>query len=115
LFALRAGQRVREFALLREVTAGSPLRPDLGERPEHCTLLGDRLHLVTAKFGLSAAMLAVLTGYEDVARELASAGADLRLTGTGAPGFAGRTAADLARERGLFALVRDLSPLEDSC
>jgi ankyrin repeat protein len=70
---------------------------------------------VTAKFGLSATMLAVVNGHEDVARELASAGADLGLTGSGAPGFAGRTAADLARARGLAELARDLSPARDAC
>lgn len=65
---------------------------------------------VTAKFGLSALMLAVVAGHEDVARMLARAGADLTLRGTGAPGFAGKTAADLARARGSEALASELKP-----
>jgi uncharacterized protein len=55
---------------------------------------------VTAKFGLSAVMLAVVAGHEEIALALARAGADLMLRGTGAPGFAGKTAAELATERG---------------
>lgn len=65
---------------------------------------------VTAKFGLSATMLAVINGHERVARALADAGADLSIVGSGAPGYAGRTAAQLARDRGLEALADDLSP-----
>ena len=65
---------------------------------------------VTAKYGLSATMLAVINHHEPIARAPAEAGADLRLAGSGAPGFAGRTAADLARERGEEALARALSP-----
>jgi ankyrin repeat protein len=64
---------------------------------------------ITAKFGLSATMLAVLNGHESVARALANAGADLSLVGSGAPGFAGKTAARLALDRGLGALARELS------
>jgi ankyrin repeat protein len=64
----------------------------------------------TAKFGLSALMLAVVNHHEAVARALAAAGADLRLVGSGAPGFAGKTAARLARERGLEELARMLTP-----
>lgn len=63
-----------------------------------------------AKLGLTATMLAVVAGHEAVARSLAEGGADLGLRGSGAPGFAGRTAADLARERGLHELARDLDP-----
>jgi ankyrin repeat protein len=65
---------------------------------------------VRAKFGLSAIMLAVINGHEHVARALANAGADLSLVGSGAPGFAGRTAAQLALDRGLAALAKELSP-----
>ena len=54
---------------------------------------------VTAKYGLSALMLAVVAGHEEVALALARGGADLTLRGTGAPGFAGKTAAELATER----------------
>jgi uncharacterized protein len=64
----------------------------------------------TAKFGLSATMLAVINGHEAVARALAAAGADLTLTGSGAPGFAGKTAARLAADRGLSSLAAALDP-----
>lgn len=65
---------------------------------------------VTAKFGLSAVMLAVTAGHKEIARVLARAGADLRLRGTGAPGFAGKTAADLAGARGWNDLAIELAP-----
>jgi SET domain-containing protein len=32
----RAGQRIREINVVREVTPQSPLRPELGERWDHC-------------------------------------------------------------------------------
>ena len=54
---------------------------------------------VTAKYGLSALMLAVVNGHVDVVRTLLRGGANLELQGTGAPGFAGKTALDLARAR----------------
>jgi ankyrin repeat protein len=54
----------------------------------------------TAKYGLSALMLAVVGGHLDVVRRLADAGANLSLRGTGAPGFAEKTALDLAIARG---------------
>jgi len=66
----------------------------------------------TAKYGLSATMLAVVNEHAEVARALARAGADLRLVGSGAPGFAGKTAAALARDRGLVELARSLEPGE---
>ena len=53
-----------------------------------------------AKFGLTALMLAVVNGHQEVVRALVAAGADLTLQGSGAPGFAGLTALDLARARG---------------
>jgi hypothetical protein len=53
-----------------------------------------------AKFGLSALMLAALSGHREIVRILAEAGADTARVGSGAPGFAGKTAADLADERG---------------
>ncbi len=65
---------------------------------------------VTAKYGLSALMLAVVAGHPECARLLARAGADRTLTGTGAPGFAGKTAYDLAVARGMTALYADLRP-----
>jgi len=65
---------------------------------------------VTAKFGLSATMLAAVGGHPEVARLLAGAGADLSLKGTGAPGFAGKTARDLAIARGMPELTAELDP-----
>ena len=53
----------------------------------------------TAKFGLTALMLSVIRGHIDVARVLIDGGADLHPRGTGAPGFHGKTAWDLAMER----------------
>ncbi len=75
------------------------------------TLIGPRANLdVTAKSGLSALMLAVVAGHADIARQLAQAGADLGLQGIGAPGFAGQTACDLARESGMLELSAELKP-----
>jgi uncharacterized protein len=54
---------------------------------------------VTAKYGLSALMLAVVNGHVDVVRILVRSGANLELQGSGAPGFAGKTALDLAIAR----------------
>jgi ankyrin repeat protein len=62
----------------------------------------------TAKYGLSALMLAVVAGHQDIARRLADAGANLRIQGTGAPGFSGKTAYDLAVEREFTALISHL-------
>jgi len=64
----------------------------------------------TAKFGLSALMLTVIAGHKEIAQALARAGADLTLQGIGAPGFAGKTAADLAAARGWNDLVIELAP-----
>jgi ankyrin repeat protein len=64
---------------------------------------------VTAKFGLSALMLAVVAGHGDIARQLARAGADRSLRGSGAPGFAGKTARDLALDQGLGELAEELA------
>lgn len=60
---------------------------------------------VTAKHGLSALMLAVINGHVDVAAGLVKAGANPGLRGCGAPGFAGKTAIDLAMERGFTELA----------
>jgi ankyrin repeat protein len=54
----------------------------------------------TAKFRLSALMLAVVAGHPQIARLLADAGADTAILGSGAPGFDGKAAADLAEDRG---------------
>ena len=62
----------------------------------------------TAKHGLSALMLAVISGHVEIVKALVLAGARKDLRGTGAPGFAGKTALDLATERGDAALVAAL-------
>jgi ankyrin repeat protein len=66
----------------------------------------------TAKFRLSALMLAALNGRREVVRILVAAGADQTLQGSGAPGFAGKTALDLALQRGDDAMVRLLEGRE---
>ena len=72
-------------------------------------LIAHRANLnITAKFGLSALMLAIVAGHEGVARLLAKAGTDLSLPGTGAQGFSGKTAYDLAVERGMLELSTEL-------
>jgi ankyrin repeat protein len=82
-----------------------------GHREVVETLIAHRANLnITAKFGLSALMLALIAGHAEVARLLAKTGADLSLRGTGAPGFADKTAYDLALERGLLALSAELKP-----
>ena len=62
----------------------------------------------TAKFGLSAVMLAVVNGHVEIVRMLVQAGARLDIRGTGAPGFSGKTAVDLAAERGEPAMTEAL-------
>jgi ankyrin repeat protein len=54
----------------------------------------------TSKFHLSALMLAVIGNHDKVARLLVRAGADVNIEGSGAPGFAGKTAAEIAEEAG---------------
>jgi ankyrin repeat protein len=81
-----------------------------GHREVVETLVAHRANLnITAKFGLSAVMLALVAGHAEVARLLAKAGADLSLRGTGAPGFVDKTAYDLAVERGMLELTAALS------
>jgi len=63
---------------------------------------------VTAKYGLSALMLAIVGRHVPIARLLARAGADLTLKGSGAPGFSGKTAYDLAAARGMNELCSEL-------
>lgn len=49
LFALRAfspGQRIRQINVVREVTPEAPLRPDLGERADHCDYPDGRVVLI---------------------------------------------------------------------
>jgi ankyrin repeat protein len=59
----------------------------------------------TAKYRLSALMLAVIAGHEALVGALVQAGADPTLMGSGAPGFAGKTARDLAAAAGRAAIV----------
>ena len=51
----------------------------------------------TAKYHLSALMLAVINGRDAIVGILADAGADRSIQGSGAPGFDGKTALDIAR------------------
>jgi hypothetical protein len=51
----------------------------------------------------------VLAGHKVIAQALARAGADLTIRGTGVPGFAGKTAADLAAARGWSDLAIELA------
>ena len=82
-----------------------------GHREVVETLIAHRANLnITAKFGLSALMLALVAGHGEIAHLLAKAGADLSLMGTGAPGFAGKTAYDLAVERSMLELSAELKP-----
>lgn len=64
---------------------------------------------VTAKYSLTALMLAIVNRHESIARALVRAGADRAVVGSGAPGFAGKNAADLAADHGLETLARDLA------
>ena len=52
----------------------------------------------TAKYHLSALMLAAINDRFEIASMLVEAGADTTITGTGAPGFHGKTAFDLATD-----------------
>ena len=66
----------------------------------------------TAKYELTAVMRAVINGHVEIVRLLVEAGADLAIRGSGAPGFAGRTAFDLADAQGradLTAILRRAS------
>ena len=63
----------------------------------------------TAKYGLSALMLAVVRGHVDVVRTLVSHEADASLRGSGAPGFAEKTALDLAVARNDAEMIRLLT------
>ena len=68
---------------------------------------------VTAKFGLSALMLAIVNRHERTARQLVDAGANTRLRGSGAPGFAGKTAHQLAMDAGLTDIAGYIAGLEE--
>jgi uncharacterized protein len=63
---------------------------------------------VAAKYNLTALMLAIVAGHVTVARLLARAGTDLTVRGTGAPGFMGKTAYDLALACQMHELYAEL-------
>lgn len=80
----------------------------LGDRAMLEVLLAAGADLnVTAKHNLTALMLAIIAGHEDEARLLLRAGADPDVRGTGAPGFACKTAYDLAHQREMRDLCAD--------
>ena len=82
-----------------------------GQREIVETLIAHHANLnVTAKFGLSALMLATVAGHEEIAILLGQSGADLSLRGSGALGFADKTAYDLALERNMQKLLKELAP-----
>ena len=57
-------------------------------------------HLVAVVVEMKEALGAIVAGHVAIARLLVRAGADLRLTGSGAPAVAEKTAHDLAVARG---------------
>jgi len=59
----------------------------------------------TAKYQLSALMLAVINGRDAIVAILVEAGADRSIQASGAPGFAGKTALDIARGGGRAIMV----------
>ena len=63
---------------------------------------------VTAKYNLTALMLAIVAGHVAVARLVTRAGADLHVKGSGAPGFSDKTAYDLAIAREMSELYAEL-------
>ena len=74
----------------------------------HLVTVGANLDC-TAKHHLSALMLATINGHTQIAEILIGAGADITIQGSGAPGFAGKTAFDLAEHHGrneIAALLR---------
>lgn len=90
---------------------GLMLAAHAGHREVVATLIEHGASLnVTTKFGLSALMLAIVAGHTELARVLVRAGANLSLRGSGAPGFANKTARDLALARGMQELSAELEP-----
>ena len=89
LEVLNSLDRYGQTALMRAAKAGQAevvaLLVELGAELNHAS-----------KYNLSATMLAVLGNHAEVVRILRDAGADPSLTGSGAAGFYGKTALDLA-------------------
>jgi ankyrin repeat protein len=105
------GRGVDVNALDRHGQTALMLAAHAGHREVVEILIAHRANLnITAKFGLSALMLAVVAEHAEVARLLVKAGADLSLRGTGAPGFADKTAYDLAVECDMLELSAELNP-----
>jgi ankyrin repeat protein len=102
---------IDELERLLIAGADSDARDEHGQAALMLAAAGGHRHIVeclirhgadlnhTAKYGLSALMLAVVNGHAEVVRMLVRAGADHELRGTGASGFAGKTALDLALAR----------------
>ena len=63
----------------------------------------------SAKYHLTALMIAVIRSHAEIVRALVEAGADQSVQGSGAPGFAGKTAQDLAVGIGNQAVIEALS------
>lgn len=66
----------------------------------------------TTKFHLSALMLAVLNNHSKIVETIVRAGADRSIRGTGAPGFDGKTAMELAQAAGWHEIVDFLRAVE---
>ena len=64
-----------------------------------------------AKYRLTALMLAVIGGHSAIVKLLVDAGADTTLRGSGAPGFHGRTALELAAAAGRHDLEELIRPM----
>jgi uncharacterized protein len=65
-----------------------------------------------AKYGLSALMLAVIGGHREIVGILVDAGADVTLRASGAPGFAGLAALDVAVARNDREMIDALAGAE---
>jgi ankyrin repeat protein len=63
-----------------------------------------------AKYHLTALMLAAINDRVEIVRMLIAAGANADLQGSGAPGFAGKTALDLAEHLGRAEIADLLNP-----
>jgi len=59
----------------------------------------------TAKYNLSALMLAATGGHLEIVEQLVAAGADPEIEGSGAPGFAAKTALEIATDLGHDAIA----------